>query len=37
VGAAWEQVRCQLQELGVSHVHRFEGRQRIPVELSAEE
>jgi histidinol-phosphatase (PHP family) len=33
VGAAWEEVRRRLLELGVSHLHRFEARRRIPVVL----
>jgi histidinol-phosphatase (PHP family) len=33
VGHAWDEVCRQLLALGVSHLHRFEGRRRIPVPL----
>lgn len=34
VGHAWEETRRDLLALGVTHLHRFEGRRRIPVSLA---
>lgn len=34
VGHAWEETKAELLDLGVTHLHRFEARRRIPVPLA---